>query len=195
TPEMLGEEEVDIRKYAAEVGSAIATGASPIGEAAAVGAELDITVSDMGLGVDYVETFVVVMDGTHGIILIEKAAYEDYDPATDEYAFPNPYGWCDDGSSPWNRTEDIITGAQLTYLLSEFDSNIYPTNTEIFGEPLGRGDEGQKVWILIHNIRGDSYYDMENYTSYIAGYFSASEDAENNKNMMHIDSYDWEQYC
>ncbi|GAI61541.1 unnamed protein product, partial [marine sediment metagenome] len=33
---------------------------------------------------------------------------------------------------------------------------------------------------------------MENYTSYIAGYFSASEDAENNKNMMHIDSYDWE---
>ncbi len=68
---------------------------------------------------------------------------------------------------------------------------MWPAVTTVYGEPLERGDEGQKVWILIHNIRDASYY-FPGQTSYIAGYFSASEDAENNKNMMHIDSYDWE---
>ncbi|TFG11048.1 MAG: hypothetical protein EU535_07830 [Promethearchaeota archaeon] len=183
TPEMLGEKEIAIRKYAAEVGSAIATGASSVGEPAEIGEELTITVSDSYLNVDYDETFIVLMDGTHGIILIEKAAYDAYDTLTDEYVFPNPNG-C------W-RTEDRISTAQLAYMLDQFDNNIYPTNTEIYGEPLPRGDEGQKVWILIHNIRGDSYY-VCTATSYIAGYFSASEDAENNKNMFHMDTYDWQ---
>ena len=182
TPEMLGEDEIAIRKYAAQVGPAIATQASPVGAPATVDDELTITVSDMGLDIHYDETFVVVMDGTHGIILIEKAAYDNYDPITDDYVFPNPNG-C------W-RPEDRISTAQLSYLLNEFDTNIYPTDTDVFGQHLPRGDEGQKVWILIHNIRDPSYYDCS-FTWYVAGYFSASEDAENNKNMMHIDSYDW----
>ncbi len=93
TPEMLGEKEVAIREYAAEVGAEIATGASPAGEPAEAGDELIITVSDMGLDIDYDEIFVVVMDGTHGIILIEKAAYDNYDGITDEYVFPNPNGY------------------------------------------------------------------------------------------------------
>ena len=181
TPEMLGEKEVAMRKRAVEVGSAVATGASPYGDPATIGGELIITVSDMGAGIDYDETFVVIMDGTHGIILIEKAAYDGYDAVTDEYVFPNPHGiW---------RTEDRISTAKLPYLLAEFDDNIYPTDTAIFGQHLFRGDEGQKVWILIHNIRDESYY--EDFQFYVAGYFSSSEDAQNNKNMMHIDSYDW----
>ncbi|MCD4766545.1 MAG: immune inhibitor A [Methanosarcinales archaeon] len=187
TAEMLGEKEIAIRKHAALVGAAVATGASPIGEPANVGDEFIITVSDMGIGTDYEETFMVVMDGLHGIILVEKAAYGSFDGTY--YHFPNPYG---DSVSPdpWKRTEDLISHTQLKYLLNEFDNNIYPTDTSIFGEPLPRGDEGQKVWILIHNIRDEAYYDSE-VQWYIAGYFSASEDAENNKNMMHIDSYDW----
>lgn len=180
--EDLGEDEIAIRKLAAQVGPAIATNVSPIGEAATIGDELTITVSDDGLGVDYDETFVVVEDGLHGIIVIEKAAYDAYDAGTDEYVFPNPNG-C------W-RPEDRISGGQLSYMLDQFDTVIYPTDTEVFGEPLPRGDEGQKTWVLIHNIRDGSYYDCDE-TTYIAGYFSASENAENNKNMMHIDSYDW----
>jgi hypothetical protein len=182
TPEMLGKEEIKIREYASLVGSAVATGASPIGEPANVGDEFTITVYDLGLNVEYDETFVVVMDGMHGVILIEKAGYNNYDPFTDEYVFPNPYG-C------W-RNEDCISTTQLSYLLDEFDTNIYPTDTSVFGEPLPRGDEGKKVWTLIHNIRDPAYYDPGT-ECYVAGYFSASEDAENNKNMMHIDSYDW----
>ncbi len=182
TVEMLGENEIAIREYAAQVGSAKATEASPTGKPAEIGEELTINVADMGYGIDYDETFVVVMDGTYGIILIEEAAYDKYDSATDEYVFPNPSG-------TW-RAEDRISTAQLSYLLDQFDTVIYPEDTSVFGEPLPRGNEGQKTWILIHNIRDAAYYDSTQ-TSYVAGYFSASEDAANNKNMMHIDSYDW----
>lgn len=182
TVEMLGENEIAIRKYAALVGSAKATEASPSGEPAMIGEELTINVADMGYGIDYDETFVVVMDGTYGIILIEQAAYDNYDSDTDEYVFPNPNG-------AW-RPEDRISTAQLSYLLDQFDTVIYPKDTSVFGEPLPRGNEGQKTWILIHNIRDAAYYDNTQ-TSYVAGYFSVNEDAANNKNMMHIDSYDW----
>ncbi|MEJ2558776.1 MAG: immune inhibitor A [Anaerolineae bacterium] len=185
TVEMLGDDEIAIRKYAAQVGPAVATNASPAGEPANIGDEITLTVSDDGLGIDYDETFVVVMDGTHGIILVTKDAYESFDGTY--YHFANPVG---DDSEPWLRSEDLLTPAQLEYLLDQFDTVIYPTDTSVYGEPLPRGDEGQKVWILIFNIRDDAYYNPEA-TSYIAGYFSASESAENNKNIMHIDTYDW----
>jgi hypothetical protein len=185
TPEMIGEKEVAIREYAAEVGAAEATQASPMGDPANIGDEITVSVSDMGLGLSYDETFVVVMDGTNGIMLIEKAAYDSFDGTY--YYFANPDG---DDSEPWLRTFDLITPDQLTYLLVEFDTNIYPTDTGIFGDLIPRGDEGTKVWVLIHNIRDEAYYD-DAQTSYVAGYFSASENAANNKNMFHIDSYDW----
>jgi|GEM_PF-1544001 len=188
TVEMLGENEIAIREYAARVGSAKATEASPAGNPATIGEELTINVADMGNGIDYDETFVVVMDGTYGIVLIEKTAYDNYDPATDEYVFPNPNGIV--GGEGIERPEDRISTSQLSYLLDQFDTVIYPEDTSVFGEPLPRGNEGQKTWILIHNIRDAAYYDNTQ-TSYVAGYFSASEDAANNKNMMHIDSYDW----
>jgi len=187
TPEMIGDKEISMRNKAAEIGVAAATGASPIGNPAVIGEELVINVGDFVEG-NYDETFVVVLDGTHGIICIEKAAYDNYDVATDEFIFPNPSG-------VW-RDEDRISTAQLQYLLDEFDNNIYPTVTDIFGEPLARGDEGQKCWVLIHNIRDESYYPTppgaEEPESYVAGYFSSAEDAENNKNMFHMDSYDWQ---
>jgi hypothetical protein len=183
--EMLGDDEIALRKQAAIVGSAAATNASPSGLPATIGEQITVTVSDNGMGVDYDEEFVVVMDGTHGIILITKDAYDSFDGTY--YHFANPVG---DDSEPWMRSEDLLTPAQLAYLLDEFDNTIYPTDTLIYGEPLARGAEGQKTWILIFNIRDEAYYDPAE-TTYIAGYFSSSESAENNKNIMHIDTFDW----
>ena len=145
TPEMLGADEIAIRQEAARIGSALATNSSVIGAPAVVGEEFTILVSDNGLGIQYPEDFVVVLDGTHGIILIEKAAYDSFDGTG--YTFPNPNG-C------W-RPADYITHAQLEYLLGEFDNNMWPTNTSVFGQPLPRGDEGTKVWTLIFN---ESFY-------------------------------------
>ncbi|MDY7080534.1 MAG: hypothetical protein SXV54_26945, partial [Chloroflexota bacterium] len=183
--EMLGEDEIAIRKLAAQVGPAVATNASPVGEPAEVGDEFTFTVSDDGLGIDYDEDFVVVMEGEHGLILITQDAFDSFDGTY--YHFENPIG---DDSEPWLRSEDLLTPEQLEYMLDQFDTVIWPTNTTIYGEPLARGEEGQKIWTLIFNIRDEAYYNPDA-TSYIAGYFSASESAENNKNIMHIDTYDW----
>lgn len=190
---MQGEKEMALRRSANQMGSRAVTGASSAGMPAAIGDQVTITISDFAIPAQYDEDFIVVKTGAHGIILVEKAAYDNYDPVTDEYVFPNPYGCF--------RFEDRISASQLNYMLGEFDDVIYPTNTSIFGEPLPRGVEGKKTWILIHNIRDDSYYygpegvdercNPATFT-YIGGYFSASEDAENNKNMIHIDSGDWE---
>jgi hypothetical protein len=185
--ERLGAKEIAIRKLAAQVGPAAATHASPIGAPANVGDEITVMVTDDGLGIDYPETFVVVKDGVHGIILITKDALLSFDGTY--YHFANPHG-VPGSPDPWKRMEDLLTPAQLEYMLNQFDTVIYPTDTSIYGEPLARGAEGQKVWMLILNIRDDAYYNPAA-TSYIAGYFSSSDDATYNKNMIHIDSYDW----
>ncbi|MFX1433288.1 MAG: hypothetical protein ACFFDL_01535 [Promethearchaeota archaeon] len=178
----LGYEEIALRKKAAEVGVAEATQASPIGEPAEVGDEFTFPLSDDYIPETYDEDFIVLLEGTHALILITKDAYDSYDGTY--YHFANPYG-------TWGRYWDNITLAQLQYLLDEFDNTIYPTVTDVFGEPLPRGEEGQKVWVLIFNIREDSYYD-DSATSYVVGYFSAAISTEFNKNVFHCDTYDWE---
>jgi len=165
-----------------------ATGVNPSNTPIVVGEEVTVTCSDDGLGIEYDQIFVTVFDGTHSSILIEKEAFNAYDLVTDEYVFPNP-------AHIW-RDEDRISTADLAYMVDEFDDTIYPTVTTIYGEPLPRGNDGQKVWILIFNIRDNTYYptpegDPEP-TSYIAGYFSASTSAEEEANIIHIDSYNWE---
>ena len=184
TPEMIGEDEVAMRKHAAEVGGAVATGASISGDPVIVGEEIVVTVGNFAPGEPrYDETFVVIMDGENGIILVAKEGVDNYDAATDEYVFANPSG-------TW-RPEDRISTAQLAYLLDELDTNMYPIETAIYGDLVPRGSEedGHKVWVLIHNIRDEAYYG--DFEFYVAGYFSSSENSDANKNMFHIDTYDW----
>jgi len=198
SPEALGAKEIAIRNQAAKFGVESLIDPSILGELAVPGDILTFTVSDDGQGIDYDQEFRVVLNGAHGIILVEEEAVDDADDdGFDDdgiFQFPNPYGNAsayDYVTNPADRLWDNITLADLTYLLDEFDGNMWPTVTEVFGEPLARGDEGQKVWTLIFNIRDDLYWGAD-VPSYIAGYFSASESTDNQKNIMHIDSYDWE---
>jgi len=168
----------------------------PIGELiglpAVIGDEFTFMVSDDGLGIDYLEDFTVVLEGDHILILITTEAYESYDGY---YHFENPIG---DDSEPWLRSEDLITYDQLEYLVDEFDDNIYPTMEGIYGIPASRPtdpldpdyDDRNKIWTLLFNIKDDAYYDPAA-ESYIAGYFSLADNNYYQKNMMHIDSYDW----
>ncbi len=180
--EDLGYEEMAMRKKAAEVGPAEATQASPIGEPAEVGDEFTFPLSDSWLPESYDEDFIVLLEGVHGLILITKDAYDSYDGTYFHNA--NPFG-------TWDRYWDNYTLEQCQYLLDEFDTVIYPTVTSVFGEPLPRGDEGQKIWVLIFNIRDRSYHD-DTATSYAVGYFSSAVSGEFNKNVFHCDTYDWE---
>jgi len=150
-----------------------------------VGDTEKISVSDDYLGIVYNEDFRIIKEGSHSLILITEDAYQSFDGTY--YRFENPIG---DDSEPWLRSEDLISDDQLEYMMNEFDDNIYPVVTTIYGEPDPRGDEWQKVWIVIFNIRDLAYYD-ETAGSYIAGYFSASTSSEEAKNIIHIDTYYW----
>ena len=104
------------------------------------------------------------------------------------------------------RPTPVITPEQIDYLMEEFDTNIYPKDTEFFGTPAARNGansllvawgyfpegyyDGDKVAILVDNIRDDNYYDPT-YPFYIAGFFSPSYNYYFDRNVITIDAYDW----
>ncbi|MFX1326531.1 MAG: hypothetical protein ACFE91_00105 [Promethearchaeota archaeon] len=171
--------------------------ASPIIQPAEVGDGYTFMVSDDGLGIDYPEDFVVVFEGDHILLLITKDAYDSFDGTY--YHFDNPIG---DDSEPWLRSEDLITNEMLEYLMNEFDDNMYDTMAEIYGVPASRPsddtfpdyEERDKIWTLIFNIRDEAYYNPAA-TSYIAGYFSLGDSNFYQRNIMHIDTFEWERRC
>jgi hypothetical protein len=111
-----------------------------------------------------------------------------------------------DLSFPDNRRDaPVITDTQITYVINEFESNIYPITTEYFGEPemhygvdanLGFTNDsyydelGRNV-ILVSNIRDESFYDPS-YPYYIVGFYSPQFETDFDRNIISIDAYAWE---
>jgi immune inhibitor A len=101
------------------------------------------------------------------------------------------------------RPTPIITTDQVNFLLNEFETLIYPTDVAYFGVPAVRdgnaanfGPAGyyngsDRVVILIMNIRDRNYYDPT-YPYYVAGYFSPTVGYYTGRNVVTIDSYQWE---
>jgi hypothetical protein len=119
-----------------------------------------------------------------------------------------PDGDCRNGQ----RTQ--LTDAQVSYLLGEFDTNIYPKESSTFSvapERDGSGEvlsdfldedlaelvnpngPGDRTVILVDNVRDESFYDLDNSTgsSYIAGFFSDQLNEAFDRNIMTIDGFDW----
>lgn len=99
------------------------------------------------------------------------------------------------------RPTPVVTQEQIDYLLGEFDTKMYPKETEFFGPetirtgadallPYGYEDGSDRVIILVDNIRDQSFYDPT-YPNYIAGYFSSTVGAYTDRNVVTIDCFDW----
>ncbi|UCG25472.1 MAG: hypothetical protein JSW55_05625, partial [Chloroflexota bacterium] len=92
------------------------------------------------------------------------------------------------------RDTPVVTCEQAAYLLSEFDNNMYPTQTAFFGMPdfhdgtfslleawgyfppgYYANSDGRQV-VLVSNVIDDAYYDPD-YPNYIAGFYSPSFEA------------------
>jgi hypothetical protein len=95
-----------------------------------------------------------------------------------------------------------ITDAQVQHLVSEFDTNMYPKETQAFSTPPGRdgtkakiaGDftgDGNKTVTLVDNVRDDNYYTFPAAPTYIAGFFSSQINTMLDRNVMTIDAFDW----
>jgi immune inhibitor A len=106
------------------------------------------------------------------------------------------------------RPTPEVTCEQAAYLLSEFDTNMYPTETSFFGmpdvhdgtqslleawgyvDPGYYANEAGRQVVLVSNVRDDSYYDYT-YPNYIAGFYSPTFESYFDRNIMSIDAYDW----
>lgn len=108
------------------------------------------------------------------------------------------------------RDAPMVTCEQAEYLLSEFDNNMYPIETDFFGLPdLHDGayslleawgyvppgyyaNEAGRQVVLVSNVIDDNYYDPT-YPNYIAGFYSPTFEAYFDRNIMSIDSYAWDE--
>jgi hypothetical protein len=100
-----------------------------------------------------------------------------------------------------------ITDDQVNYIMDEFDTTIYTNESNYFATPppldgtnslfeewgypyMNTSDAG-KAMIMIFNIR-DANYDDPGYPYYIVGFFSPSIKLYYDRNIIHIDCWDWE---
>ena len=112
---------------------------------------------------------------------------------------------------------NVVTQAQINSFVNEFDTNIYPKESQgfsvppdrdgsgaqlpgILGQPNALGitpdyykGPGEKIVTLVSNVRDSNYFTPPNVTpsSYIAGFFSTQLNAYFGRNVMTIDSFDW----
>jgi immune inhibitor A len=102
------------------------------------------------------------------------------------------------------RGTPIITQAEVEYLLNAFDSNIYAKDSSYFGVPdfhngsnnvLGPSgywyDEAGRNVILVSNFGDENFYDPT-YPYYIAGFYSPTFERWIDRNIISIDTWQWE---
>jgi Immune inhibitor A peptidase M6 len=171
---------------------------SAIQAAAATPATVGQTRTWLGLddlnGFYYLQDFTLRAVGTHAEIWV---AGTPEDPAALD--FP--------GSDCRNGVRTTVTDTQVSYLLNQFDTNMWPkeaaafsiapdrdgTNTILPNPPFDPSGEGAKTVVLVDNVRDDNYYDPNNSqgNSYIAGFFSSQLNSYFDRNVMTIDAFDW----
>ena len=110
-----------------------------------------------------------------------------------------------------NGERTRITDAQVDYLIDEFDSNMYPVESQAFSVAPDRNGsnailpeevdlpanyyrgQGDNTVVLVDNVRDDNFYDMDNANelTYIAGFFYSLFNELVDRNVMTIDAFDW----
>ncbi len=115
---------------------------------------------------------------------------------------------------------NVITTDQVAYLIDQFDSNMFPIESEWWGQGPSRDGknatlpkifngkhgqtglnipastykgEGDNIVVLVDNVRDSNYYDFDNANtnSYIAGFFYSTFDNYFDRKVMTVDAWDW----
>ncbi len=158
----------------------------------------------------------LALDDYHGYYYFDWFKLERRSELTEIWVQVNTSYWQPDPYHPGyepvgslNRPDPIILPEQLDYLLEQFDTNIYPTDTEYFGVPdhhngsyaainsqVGlppdyyEDSEGRNV-ILIENVKDAAYF--QGFRFYIAGFFSGTLEYYHDRNIITIDTHNWEE--
>lgn len=115
---------------------------------------------------------------------------------------------------PGARDLQYITQDRLEYLAHVFEDIILPTEVDYFGEyddrtgedatfqdlvpSLGLPDDyfagpGDRVIVLVSNVRDGLYYEPENFSSFIAGFVSPTLNGWADRNFLTLDIRQWDQ--
>lgn len=149
---------------------------------------------------DYVKQFTLRGIGNN----IEVWVASDEDEVSSGLDFPA-------GDCRNDGVRNVITDAQVNYLIDQFDTNMYPIESSEFSVPPERNGAnsilshildlphgyyrgpGDRIVALIDNVRDGNFYDTNNQNSlpYIAGFYTSFYDDLTNRLVMSIDSYDW----
>jgi hypothetical protein len=106
---------------------------------------------------------------------------------------------------------NVISDAQVQYLIDEFDTNMYPVESAAFSVPPERNGAnsllarildlprsyyrgpGDRIVALIDNVRDANFYDTNNAgeMTYVAGFYFSVFDDYFNRLVMTIDAFDW----
>ncbi|MHB9288669.1 peptidase M6 [Halobacteriales archaeon Cl-PHB] len=109
-----------------------------------------------------------------------------------------------------SRPDPTITEQQAETMAQEFDEEMYPVESDVFGTPDNRtgtdallsqlgvvpenyyetGNDSDRTVLLVDNVRDENYYD-EDYPLYIAGFYSPTIQTYTDRNVITVDSYDW----
>jgi hypothetical protein len=117
-----------------------------------------------------------------------------------------------------NGARTVITQTDVDYFVNEFETNIYPKESNTFAVPPARDGSvvnedlaaalgltpaqaasllfpgsGEKIVTFIDNVRDDHYYDTDNAhdLTYIAGFFWSFFNELADRNIMSVDAFDW----
>ena len=149
----------------------------------------------------YIKNYTLRGLGDHAEVWVAS----DRDKISSNLNFP-------DGDCRNDGIRNVVTDEQLNELIDQFDSNIYPLETNAFSfapdtldgsnAPLAAYTnvpantyEGpaDRVVILVDNVRDQNFYDMNNASSYTytAGFFTSTFDFLINRQVMTVDAFDW----
>ena len=191
-------------------GSSRYVGIMAIGAQPDTGNTWTVSVIDDLYGGWYYQDFECVLEGVHGNIWIglNDTVWPGNEPYGADYFVDNP-GFDDDEwhfMYPWSWESsvvinpyytdgyhDVIYGKNLTYVLDQFDNNIWQKDTEFFGMYADRPGplDDYKIQILIFNIRDGMFWDPVTYGTFIEGYFWSYASNLNNANIFHMDTWQW----
>jgi len=165
-----------------------------------------VPVIDDYLGGWYLLAFECVASGEHCNIWmglspeVWTGGYQDYYDAKgpgfddDEWHFMYPWTW--EGIPMYGIPpghSDVIYGKNITYVVDEFDNNIWETTTTFFGMYADRPGplDDYKIQILIFNIRDGLFWDPVSAPWFIQGYFWSFASELNDANIFHMDTWQW----
>jgi hypothetical protein len=155
---------------------------------------------DNTLGAIYPKAYTLRGIGEH----IEVWVASDEDDVSSGIDYP-------EGDCRNDGVRNVISDADVQYLIDEFDENMYPVESAAFSVPPERNGAnallartlglprsyyrgpGDRIVALVDNVRDDNFYDMNNSESLprVGGFYFSVFDDYFNRLAMTMDAYDW----